>query len=319
VVKLLVAAYALTVLLISPYLYFFVFGHHYPPGATFFSADLESFVVPPRLVALTAHQGVSAIGSGTASYLGVPLLVLIAAFVWSGRRTRATWLIAGSLLVAMVLALGAHLFVAGHKTSFPLPWLVLKQLPVLRYVIPVRLAVFFFLPAAVIVALMLSRATPRSAGGLAVWALGLLSIASIVPDVGNMAWRTPIVDPPFFADGDYRTYLRPTDNVLTIPAWGPSERWQAETHFRFRLSAGYLGNPFPPAYSRYPAWNMFLTGRLTRDYAAQLRRFVAAKRVTAVVVDATAPGPWTKLFGTLGVRPVAVGGVLLYRVHPSSS
>ena len=66
---------------------------------------------------------------------------------------------------------------------------------------------------------------------------------------------------------------------------GPNERWQANTGFRFNLSDGYAGNPFPPSFTRYPAWNMFLTGRLTPDYAAQLRRYVADKRVTAVVVD----------------------------------
>jgi hypothetical protein len=132
-----------------------------------------------------------------------------------------------------------------------------------------------------------------------------------------MAWRTPIADPPFFAGGTYRTYLRSSDNVLTIPAWGPNERWQANTGFRFNLSDGYAGNPFPPAFTRYPAWKMFLTGNLTPDYAAQLRRYVAAKRVTAIVVDETAPGPWTKLFGSLGVRAVSTGGVLFYRVRPA--
>jgi hypothetical protein len=76
-----------------------------------------------------------------------------------------------------------------------------------------------------------------------------------------------------------------------------------------------LSNPFPPSFTRYPAWNMFLTGRLTPDYAAQLRRYVVDKRVTAVVVDQSVPGPWRKLFGSLGVRPVWTGGVLVYRVR----
>ena len=137
----------------------------------------------------------------------------------------------------------------------------------------------------------------------------------IVPDLGNPAWDTPIQDPPFFASGKYRHYLEASDHVLTIPAWGPNERWQADTGFRFKLADGYAGNPFPPSYTRYPTWNTLLTGRLTPDYAAQLRRFVRDKGVTAIVVDQTVPGPWRTLFGSLGVRPVSTGGVLVYRLR----
>ena len=315
VVKLLIGALVATVVVVSPYLLYFEFGHHYPPGATFFSADLTSFVIPPSLVAVSGHHGTPSIGSSTESYLGVPLLLLIAWFIWQGRRSRVTWVIAGSLLVAVILALGATLFVHGHKTSIHGPWWLLKHLPVLRYAIPVRFAVFYVLPAALMVALLLSRWSPLEPAGIAAWGLAAVAIALIVPNVGSSSFDTRIADPPFFASGAYKAYIHPSDNVLTIPAWGPNERWQANTGFRFNLSDGYAGNPFPPSFTRYPAWNMFLTGKLTPDYAAQLRRYVVDKRVTAVVVDQTVPGPWTKLFGSLGVRPVSTGGVLVYRVR----
>jgi hypothetical protein len=316
VVKLLGAALLVTVIVVSPYLLYFEFGTHYPPGATFFSADLTSFVIPPSLVALIGH-GSRASGSNTESYLGVPLLLLIVWFIWQGRRSRVTWVLAGSLLVAVIFALGATLFVHGHKTSIHGPWWLLKHLPVLRYAIPVRFAVFYVLPAALMVALLLSRWTLRQPAGLAAWGLTAVSIAFIVPNVGSSSFDTHIADPPFFASGAYKAYLHPSDNVLTIPAWGPNERWQANSGFHFNLSDGYAGNPFPPSFTRYPAWNMFLTGKLTPDYAAQLRRYVVDKRVTAVVVDQSVPGPWMKLFGSLGVRPVSTGRVLVYRVRPA--
>lgn len=317
VVKLIGAALLVTVVVVSPYLLYFQFGHHYPPGATFFSADLTSFVIPPSLVAISGHHGAPAIGSSTESYLGVPLLLLIGWFIWQGRRSRVTWVIAGSLLIAVIFALGATLFVHGHKTGIHGPWWLLKHLPVLRYAIPVRFAVFYVLPAALMVAMLLSRWSLRRPLGVAAWGLAAVAIALIVPNVGSSSFDTRIADPPFFASGAYKAYIHPSDNVLTIPAWGPNERWQANTGFRFNLSDGYAGNPFPPSFTRYPAWNMFLTGRLTPDYAAQLRRYVVDKRVTAVVVDRSVPGPWTKLFGSLGVRPVSTGGVLVYRVRPA--
>lgn len=307
-VGLLIAAYVGTAVLISPFLAFFFFGHHYPPGAVGFPADLASYVLPPPLVAITRRSPAFA-GSGVESYLGLPLVILIAAFGWHERRQRTAWVVLLSLVIAGLCTLGAHVVVRGHWTSIPAPWLVLEKLPILRYAIPVRLALFVVLPAAIIVALFLQQ------GGWRRWALALLAVAFILPDVGNAAWNTPIQDPPFFAHGTYRHYLDAGDHVLTIPAWGPNERWQADTRFAFKLADGYAGNPFPTSYSRYRTWNTLLTGRLTADYAAQLRRFVHDKGVTAVVVDETVPGPWRTLFGSLGVRPVSVGGVLVYRLR----
>lgn len=315
--RLLLIAYAATAILISPFLYFLLFGHQYPPGATRFEADLSAFVLPPRLVALARHQPPFA-GSNTEGYLGLPLIALILAFAWQERRRRGTWLIGLSLLAAALCSLGAHLVVRGHKTSIPGPWRLLSELPILRYAIPVRLALFVVLPAAVIVAIWLSRESIRVPRGLGRWGVALLAVAFIVPDVGSSVWNTHIQDPAFFASGAYRRYLKPTDHVLTIPAWGPNERWQADTGFRFALADGYASNPFPPSYTRFPTWNTLLTGQLTGGYGAQLRRFVRAKGVTAIVVDETAPGPWQKLFGTLGARPVSTGGVLLYRLHGPS-
>ncbi len=319
-VKLLLVALVATGVLISPFLYFFFFGHQYPPAATHFPADLSSYVLPSPLMAIT-RRSPALVGSNTEGYLGLPLVALILIYLWQERRNRIAWLTVISLVVPAACALGNHLVIGGHKTGIPAPWLVLGKLPVLRYAIPVRLAVFVALPAALVVAMWLNREPLRSSRGAWRWALALLAVAFIVPDVGNAVWNTPMQDPPFFASGAYRAYLKPSDHVLTIPAWGPNERWQADTGFRFQLADGYAGNPFPPAYTRYPTWNTLLTGRTNPNSAAQLRAFVRAKGVTAIVVDETVLGPWRQLFGTLGVRPVSTGGVLLYRlpVSPGSA
>ena len=309
--KLLVVAFAAMAILVSPFLYYFFFGDHYPPGATYFRADLTSFFLPGDTLAVTKSHSPDNVFRGAVleAYLGIPLLVLMAVFFWRRRRSRSTWLLLICLVVPATAMLGEKLIVRGRLTEIPMPWALLGRLPVLEHAIAVRFALYVILTAAIIVALWLVP------GGLGRWLLVALVVISFLPDLGNRAWQTPISDPAFFSSDRYRTYLDPEDNVLTIPVWGPNERWQSAAEFDFKLSAGYLGNPFPPSYSRYPSWDTFLTGKLTPDYAKQLRRFVRDKRVTAVVVDKRSPGPWTRLFGSLGVRPEDTGGVLFYRLR----
>jgi hypothetical protein len=317
-IVLLALAYAVLVVMVSPWLYFFFFGHQYPPGATFFPADLTSLVLPPGLVALAkSPHGLSGSlkGSSTESYLGLPLLALLAAFAWECRRRRATWVLLASFAAAVILALGAPLVVHGHITSVRGPWELFRHLPVLRYAVPIRLIVFALLPASVALAMWLA-----SHGGRVRWALALAVVASFLPAFNNPAWHFHISDPPFIASGQYRSYLTAADHVLTVPVWGPNERWQADTKFAFAISAGYAGNPFPPAYTRYPTFRTLLSGQLTPGYAAQLRRFLQDKQVTVVVVDKRAfPAPWLTLFGSLAVRPLDTGGVLIYRLRRSAA
>jgi hypothetical protein len=313
VTGLLLVASTATAVLMSPFLFYFFAGRHYPPTGTSFSADLLSLVKPPYFLQFTqshTSRGVF-LGSGE-SYLGIPLLVLVVTFAWEQRRSRAAWLAIICLALAVVASLGGVLNVNGRSTAIWLPWRLLAHLPVLRYAIPIRFVVYAALPGALILAIWLARS-----GGVLRWGLALVTVASVLPNVGNAAWHTNISDPPFFATGAYRAYLKPTDHVLTVPALGPNERWQADTGFRFALAGGYAG-AYPASYMRFPTWNTLLTGILTPDYASQLRRFVADKGVTAIVVDKHYPGPWKKLFGSLSVPSLDTGGVLLYRL-PSNA
>ena len=323
VAKLLVVSFATTAILISPFLYYFLFGAHYPPSNTRFRADLASFVLPPKGVVLGFHgPGGGSTGSALVAYLGLPLLVLIALFLWSRRRERSTWWLALFMFLVLLASLGPRLLVRGTETGIWLPWDLVGRLPLLRYAIPERLVLFLTLPAAVIVALWLGTGSRGGArGSVARWALALLAVACIVPNAGAAAWDTAISEPAFFAHHAYRRYLNGSDHVLTVPFWGPNQRWIADAGFPFALSAGATGQGQSPGYTRYPIWRTLVDFPypLPPDYGYQLRRFLAAKHVTAIVVEQGFPGPWSKLFGTLGVRPVATGGVLLYRLRGAAA
>ncbi len=330
-IGLLVLAYAATAVLVSPYLYYFLFGSHYPPPITFFGADVVSFVLPPSSLAFHLPGAVSPIGSNLEGYLGLPLLLLILLFCWQRRRSRAALLPVFCLLLAGIASLGGWgLDVRGHDVAIWMPWRLFWNLPVVHYAIPSRFGVFVVLPAALIVAMCLRDAGAPTLRGsrpreLAGWGLALLAVASILPDIGNHAWNTTLYKPAFFQNGAYRAYLHSGDHVMTIPVWGPSQRWIADAGFPFALTAGSGGQGLSPAYTRYSFWTALLnwtadaeahypTSPLPADSATQLRRFVRAMHVTAIVVEQRFPGPWPSLLATLGVQPVDTGGIVLYRL-----
>lgn len=309
-----------TAVLASPLLYYVFFGERTLPAQALarYPADLLSFVVPGPLVGLGPERvGGTVPGWATgAAYLGLPLLALVAAFAWAHRRSRSTLLAAGMVVVGAVAALGGTLYVGGDETGVPMPWAVVEGLPLLRYAIPLRFPVYAFLAAAVVVAMWLAW-RPSAAR----WAFAIIAVASLLPAVGNGAWHTRLAHVPFFADGGYEQRLEPADRVLTIPAWGRNMHWHLEADFSFGLAGGYTG-AFPASYTRYAAWRRLLGTPFPRVDAAtlaELRRFIAAKGVTAVVLERGQPRLWKRLLDDLGGRPVATDGVLLYRPRPRSA
>ena len=156
------AAYALTALLVSPYIYFY-FAKGYPQQplwpVAMYSADLLNFFVPTSANAI-GNIGVLKSISETfpgnifeqGACVGIPLLMI--AVLW-GRRHRRQFL--PTLLLTMVaicciLAIGPFLHIGGHAV-LPMPWLLVEKLPLLKSAIPVRLIMYAFLGLAVIFAL----------------------------------------------------------------------------------------------------------------------------------------------------------------------
>jgi len=102
--------------------------------------------------------------------------------------------------------------------------------------------------------------------------------------------------------------------VLVVPYGytGGSMLWQAETGMWFRMTGGYLTPQPPPDYAADPLLPM-LTGQVKPDPVG-IRNFLARRHVGAVIVDPAYPQQWTQALAALGLKPLAVGGILLYRV-----
>jgi hypothetical protein len=305
---------AIAAILVSPLLFATFFRPATRPEQALeaFPADVASFLVPAHWLALAQGHapGETPAWATGFGYYGAPLLVLVALFAWSHRGSRVARLAVAAMAMAIVASLGRSLAVGGADTGIPLPWAIFAGLPLLQYAIPVRFSAFAFLPAAVIVALWL--AWRPSAGR---WALAIAVVVVLLPAVGNATWHTELPERAFFATDLHRRHLDERDRVLVIPAWGANMWWHTEADLSFRLVGGYVG-AFPDGYTRFPIWGSLLGGELPADPERELRRFLAAKGATVVVLDPRQGRRWRPILEARGPRPVAAGGMLVYRLAP---
>ena len=126
-------------------------------------SDLFNFFVPTDITklapasALAVSSHFTGNGSEQSAYIGVPLLVFIAATTFFARRRQVTWVALAVMVGAGVLSMGPTLHVVGDITSFRLPGDILHHLPVLANLLPDRFAGTMFLGVGLLVALGLDE------------------------------------------------------------------------------------------------------------------------------------------------------------------
>lgn len=161
-----------------------------------FSTDLLNLVLPTQYqrispaAATAISQHFSGLDGEATAYIGLPLLILLIAFVathWRDIRVRTAAIVAGS---ALIFSFGPHLHIGGQSTGWPLPWWPFAQLPLAQNVLPARLSLYMWLGIAVLVAIAVESAMRaaswrRMASGLVSIAV---SLAAIVP-AGLGAWQ----------------------------------------------------------------------------------------------------------------------------------
>jgi hypothetical protein len=315
-------ALLLTVILSSWYLIAEAVAPDYKAdfGTLFYNADALSFLTPMPYSWIGGHvftpvtQTFQDGWRESGAYLGLPLVLLVARYIWSRWERPSTKLLAGLLAVAVLCTLGPKLYIAGKPTMW-LPYSLVAKLPIFKLVMQSRFVLYVSLVCAVILAMWLGSPSPRP---LLRWSCGLVALAFILPNLATpfaangAAWTNPV----FFKTNLYRKYLHPGETVLPIP-WGSngeSAMWQAETHMYFNMASG-LFIPAPP-----PDWKSQLTDDLEANRpdagdTQQLRGFLHAHHVTDVVVLASSVPRWGPTLSQAGLRPTPTGGgVTIYRV-----
>jgi hypothetical protein len=313
----------LAAVLTGPVIYFALNGNvtsGYAGIGDTYGGDVLGLVVPSPIIGSggMSFLAVSAAFNGgnfaeSGIYLGLPLAAVLTHYFVTRWRIPAVRLQFVLFMVVVVLLLGAHLRIDGHPT-IALPWKWVGELPLLGQVSPVRLGVYMYLLASVVVAMWLGQGR-SGLMGVAKWLAALASIAFIVPNLRQGLWATTPSNPAFFTTSEYKRFVQRDETVLTLPwSWrGDSMLWQAETGMWFRIAGGYLGKLFPADYQREPVAPALFDPRVAGQ-AGSLVTFMKRRNVSAVILDATNPEQWIGVLARLGLRPVRVGGVLFYRV-----
>jgi hypothetical protein len=313
-------SYTLLMVVLSPYLYY-VFATGIPPinSGGNFSNDLLAFVVPTQVVLV----GGRAFNSDPerlrawwemSAYFGPGLWIVIALFVKSNWREPVGKLLIVNLTLIAVLSLGPILYVSGRAT-IPMPWWLFSKLPLINQALPGRFGMYMFLIAALMASIYLSEDRHRASFRVI---LAVSTIVFLAPDLSNLVATSAVETEPLFCKShQYKDYIGEGDTVLFLPHGGESMSllWQAESRFYYRLATGRVGMT-PPMSEDWPILRAFETNDDILDFPEQMASFLGANRVTSIIVEERQPHRWPQLLAGLKLTPMAIDGVLLYRVPP---
>jgi hypothetical protein len=328
---LIAAAYAVAVALAAPYLYYAL--RHVPASLVrqrpTFSLSLVRLVLPSsdKLFGLTSLIGYSDnIGRYSVDdYVGLPLLLILAALAVFAWRSRITRLLVIGFGFVIALAVGPGL-VVGTRDVFPLPWGKLWDLPLLRSAEPSRFIIFGYLTLAIAMAMWLATPGNSRLATIARWGLGLLALVVVFADLPTFAQATSPVPanyvrpatmrpadrlPPFITDGLYRQYLKPGETVVIVTHRGNAGMlFQADADFYFRIAGGFINFSLTPQ-DALPV-EVERLSHATPARISEFESYVRRAHIDAIIVEQAWEEPWMSIFGRIGLHGTSVGGVIIY-------
>ncbi len=203
-------------------------------------------------------------------YLGIPLVVIcigLAVLAWRRAVVRFAVVMA---LISFVLACGSPLTVDNHSTGIPLPFTLLRKLPLLRQEIAGRYSLYVVLFVAVLFAVGIDELRSRLLSGqpktervtarharrksrspvVVTGGITVLIVVALIPLFPRLPYPTPRTGIPAYFTSDASTGVQriPVDSVvLTYPyPINPNNYamlWQAAAGMRFRIIGDYAVTP----------------------------------------------------------------------------
>lgn len=266
------------------------------------------------------------------SYVGVSLLVILIVGTIALRRRRLVRFVALMAVVGMILSMGSSLHVDGYRTGVPLPFTVLAHLPLLDSSIASRYVAFFWLFAALLLALIVDavyvRVVARDRPGDR---LRATLIGSVVAGCALVlllpAW--PYGSGPAYVPTWFTTNARsiPVGTTVVVYPFATATDtsamlWQAMAGLTFRMPGGYAIFPTATGTATFDSAPS-LVGQALDDCAAggepqippsTIRSELHSWNASLVAVVSSAPGAAcaTRIFESAFGRPKTSGGVRLW-------
>lgn len=186
------------------------------------------------------------------AYIGIPLLLALLLLIRTGPKTSRLTALLVTAAATMVISMGDSLRINGWNTHIPLPFAILRRLPLLDSSIASRWTLFLWLTVALIIgqgidwAMAQVRSRPRSplptqraATFLGLTAIGIVALAPHWPLAAG-----PQQVPTWFAKSASREIPRGA-TVVTYPIAQNGNplpmMWQALNNLNYRLVAGAAG------------------------------------------------------------------------------
>ena len=315
-------SYGLSMIIVSPYLYyFFVHGFTQEPlWSSNLTADLLNFLIPTRTNELGRFPFFEALslrfGSIAESgvYLSPPLLLIVVLYARRHWREPFARLLVDLLIIVSIFSLGRVLHIAGREIPSYLPWRFFERLPIVNDILVVRFSMYAFLDLAIIASIWFAGIDTSQPVRLGFAALVVLFT---LPNLSGAFWTTAVDTPLFFRSDAYRHYLSKGETALILPYGdhGNDMLWQAQTDMYFSMPQGMAAPVFRMnERRRWPIVNAFFEDSYVPEASEQLKAFLAAHHVDWVIVADDEIGAWQPLLSTLGVPPIRVASVSLYRL-----
>jgi hypothetical protein len=320
--------YIICLIVVSPYLYYMVKERSALPPLLqprdVYVADVLNYLVPTQATAVNGAWAASISRHFTGNdpengaYLGLPLLMIIAAFGVSSWRDRQARILLSIFLVLVFCSFGPYLHFKGRSLC-PMPWWLGEKLPLLGQALPVRFSLYTSHMAAIMAAMWLASLSKQQS--MLGYMLALLAMLALMPNTRGKRsyWFTELHNPylpAFFSAGDYKQVLKPGDNIIVLPYGylGYSMLWQAVSEMYFRVTGGYVTAYIPSAFARYPAIQMFYARKPTPEVQDDIAAFCKVDGVRQVILTAGAVAQWDSVLRMMGWKRMEVGGIIMYRV-----
>ena len=300
-----------------------------------FGSDLLNVVAPTtqQLIDPTPLRRLSGhfLGGNVAeagSYVGIPLLVLLAVLLVRRRKDPLVLAVSLTTLVVGCLSLGSSLYARGHAFHLPLPWRLFSWIPLLGNLLPVRLMVLVYLGVGLLLALALGRIVGKVPGRNGTFAAVAAAVVCLVPllPAGLPSHALPVS--AFHSSGGGGRAIPEGSVVLAIPYPSGDDYapiyWQAEDGFRYSLIGGYYVGA-DQEVTATPLTKSVLDSvensgtppqggsALAAELAAEWR---AAGVECVVLIGSTHPDAQTALVeSVLGTSPRAVDDALVWSVR----